>query len=106
MTSFASAFDSSDQGDNYSNNIAINSTNNINDYQGFNSFSNIDLDQQPTSSKIHYSSYLTLTDTTAAFQTNSSSTAGAIPNIPSHNSSFSSQERSSSMIKYFKILSI
>jgi hypothetical protein len=106
MTSFASAFGRSDQEDNYSNNIEINSTN---DYQGLNNFSNIDLDQQPTLFKEDYSSYLTLNHAAAAagtFQTTSSSTAGAIVNNPSHSPPFSSEERSSSMIKCFKISQI
>jgi len=103
MTSFASAFGRPDQEDDYLNNIGINSTS---DYQGLNNFSNIDLDQQPLSSKDDYSSHLTLNHAAATFQTNSSSTAGAILNNPSHSPPFSSEERSSSMIKCFKISQI
>jgi len=101
MTSFASAFGSSDQKDNYSNNIEINLTNNNNDDQELNHFSNIDLGQQSLSSKEYCTPFLNLSDAAATFQTDSSSTAGAIPNSPSHSPSFSSQERSFSKIKCF-----
>lgn len=113
MTSFASAFGSSEHEDNYSNKNGINSINNLNDYQELSSFSNIDLDQQTTttttsSSKEYFKSpYPTLNDTAAAtFQTDTSSTAGAIFNSPSHSPSFSSEERSSRMKKCFEILPI
>jgi hypothetical protein len=102
MTSFANVFGSSDQQEIYSNNYGINSTNDIGNHQGSNDFSNIDLDQQPpSSSKEHHSPYLSLNGA-ATFQTDSSSTAGAIPNIPSHSQSFSSQQLSSSIMKYFR----
>jgi len=101
MTSFANVFGSSDQQEIYSNNYGINSTNDIGNHQGSNDFSNIDLDQQPPSSKEHHSPYHSLNGA-ATFQTDSSSTAGAIPNNPSHNQSFSSEQLSSSIMKYFR----
>jgi hypothetical protein len=93
MTSFASAFGSSDQGQIYSNNNGMYPTNNL---QELNQFSNIDLDQQPPSSKEQYPSYTSLDDA-ATFQSDSLSAADAIlSNNPSHNRPFSSQEISSS----------
>jgi hypothetical protein len=97
MTSFASAFGSSNQGENYSNNIGINSSNNL---QESNHFSNVDLGQQSSPFKDQYPSYVSLNDA-ATFQTDSLSTADAIPNNPSHTQSFSSQEISSSKINIF-----
>lgn len=97
MTSFASAFGSSEHEDNYSNNKNLNDLNN---YQNLSSFSNIDLDQQvTTSSKEYYSPYPTLNNTSATLQTDTSSTAGAILNNPSRIPRYSTQEYSSSMIK-------
>ena len=65
MTSFASAFGSSDEGEN-----------NTNDHQGSNHFSSIDLGPQSNKSP-----YVSLNDA-ATFQTNALSTADAMPNIP------------------------
>jgi hypothetical protein len=80
MTSFASAFGSSDYEDNYSNNNGMNS----NDHQGLNYFSNVDLDhQQTTSTQEPFSSYRSLNDAGI----DSLSTAGAILNNPSHSPS-------------------
>ncbi len=94
MTSFVTVFGSSDQENHYSNNTGMNSINNMNNH-----FSNIDLDQQPTSSNEHYSPYLSLNDAVTC-QTDTLLTADAMPNILSHNPPFSSQEqRRSSQIK-------
>ena len=106
MTSFASAFGSSDQEDNYSNNVYANLTNNNNDNQGLRNFSSINLDEQATSSKEDSSSYLTFHDAAVTLQTDTSSTAGAIPHRLSYSPSYSSQERSSSIIKIFQSFSL
>jgi hypothetical protein len=93
MTSFASAFGSSDYEDNYSNNTGIHSTTNlVNDHQELNDFSNIDLDQQPKLIQEQFPSYRSLNDA-AMFQTDSPSTAGAILNNPSRSPEYSSQIR-------------
>ena len=90
MTSFATAFGSSDYEDNYDE---INS----NKQQEINQFSNIDLGLgQQQASYEQFSSYRSVNDA-ATFRTDSSSTAGAILNSPSH---------SSSQIKFYSILLI
>ena len=82
MTSFAKAFDTTDENENNSSNIEMNSTK-ID--ERLNNFSNIDLDQQPTP-------YVSLTDA-ATFQTeSSSSTTTATSNNFPQSPSFLSQE--------------
>ncbi|UJR33763.1 hypothetical protein I4U23_021190 [Adineta vaga] len=79
MTSFTSAFGSTDQERTYSNDFGTNSTNH--NQESIN-FSTIDLEQRTTSSfNNHPSLYVSLNDA-ATFQTDSSSTAGAISNTP------------------------
>ncbi|CAF0731009.1 unnamed protein product [Rotaria sordida] len=92
MTSFASTFGSSDEGQNYPNNNGINSTKNTDDQQGSNNFSSVDLDQQLILNKEHQSPYVSLSDA-ATFQTELSSMAGIVTNNPSRNLPFSSQDR-------------
>lgn len=90
MTTFATAFSSSDQGEkNYSDTFAMNPTND---------FSTVDLDQQVGSTFENYSSsYLSFNKPTAfENNTSSSSTTAAIPNNPSHSPSLLSSERVSS----------
>ncbi|CAF3341960.1 unnamed protein product [Rotaria sp. Silwood1] len=91
MTSFASTFGSSDEGQNYSSNIGTNSTKNTDDHQESNNFSSIDLDQQQISSKEYHSPYVSLNDA-ATFQTEPSAMTSIITNNPSRNPPFSSQE--------------
>jgi hypothetical protein len=100
MTSFANAFGSSDHEQGYSNNIENGLFNNINNQQGSNHFSSIDLDQQLTASKEQHSSYMKLNDA-ATFQTDSSSTAGAIPNLLPSSPVLSSKDLSASRIECF-----
>jgi hypothetical protein len=77
MTSFASAFGSSDQEE-------TNSEHNLNNFpdnhqQGLNNFSNIDLDQQQQQ---QHSSYVSLTDA-ATFRTDSTTTNNNAARVPS-----------------------
>jgi hypothetical protein len=85
MTSFASAFGSSDHDE---TNSGINFNNSTDNYQqGSNNFSSIDLDQQTTSSQHQHSAYVSLTDAAT-----SSNNAARIPSsssqdLPTNNSS-------------------
>lgn len=86
MTSFASAFGSSDQDENHSEKHENNSLENS--PQGVNHFSSIDLDQQPTTPQLQsqHSAYVSLTDA-ATFRTDppiaSNSVVARIPSSSS-----------------------
>ena len=85
MTSFASAFGSSDQDENHSEKTENNSLENP--PQGANHFSSIDLDQQPTTpqSQSQHSAYVSLTDA-ATFRTDPPITSNPAARIPSSSS--------------------
>jgi hypothetical protein len=78
MTSFASAFGSSDQDE-------TNSGIPDNHQQGSNNFSSIDLDQQPISFQQQHSSYVSLADA-ATFRNDSTTTANNVARVPSSSS--------------------
>lgn len=102
MASFASTFGPSDEGQVFSNNNTADSTKKPNDHQTSNNFSSVDLDQQLSSAKDYRSPYISLSDA-ATFQPDSSSMTSSIPNSPSRNPVFSSQELHSSKMKFFAI---
>lgn len=86
MTSFASAFGSSDQDENHSEKNGNNSFDNH--QQGSNHFSSIDLDQQPTTtpqSQSQHSAYVSLTDA-ATFRTEPPITSNSAARIPTSSS--------------------
>jgi hypothetical protein len=83
MTSFASAFGSSDH-DETTSGINLNNSPN-NHQQGSNNFSNIDLDQQSISPQQQHSSYVSLTDA-ATFRTDASTTNNNVSRVPTSSS--------------------
>lgn len=86
MTSFASAFGSSDQDENHSEKNENNSSENP--PQGANHFSSIDLDQQPATPQpqSQHSAYVSLTDA-ATFRTDPPIASNSAARIPSSSSS-------------------
>jgi hypothetical protein len=82
MTSFASAFGSSDHDENNLNNHDIKLNDPIdNQDQELDRFSSIDLDQQPISSKQQHSSYVSLSDA-ATFNNESAVSSNNVARVP------------------------